>query len=419
MESKSAIPPAIPAVDFATALKVHLKIGLLSFGGPAGQIALMQQEIVERRAWVSAASFDRGLSFAMMLPGPEAQQLATWLGWRLHGIAGGLAAGLAFILPGAGLMIGLAWLAAAQGDAPLVAAVFAGVQPVVIALVLAAMGKIGGRALKTPAHWALAAAAFAALYLLGLPFPLIVALAALAGLVIARDDPGQAMRTGPGPWRHFAVVAGVTAALVVAVFATVALTLGRDPYQDVAELFTTAAFVTFGGAYAVLPFVAENAVEQYHWLDAAQMLNGLAIAEATPGPLILVNTYAGFFAGWSASGTGAAGATTAALATFYTFAPSFMLILAFAPVVERVQNVAWARRALAGVSAAVVGVILNLALYLAEASFFPSGLDAPEWAKLGLFAAALVLVFRLRAGMPALVGLGVAAGLGLGLAGVL
>ena len=418
MDPKSAIPE----VDFATALKVHLKIGLLSFGGPAGQIALMQHEIVERRGWVAAASFDRGLSFAMMLPGPEAQQLATWLGWRLHGVIGGLAAGLAFILPGAALMIGLAWLAAAKGDVPMVAAVFAGVQPAVIALVLAAMGKIGGRALKTPAHWALAVAAFAGLYLLGLPFPLIVALAAVAGLVIAKDDPGQTGgATTPGLWRHFAVVAGVTAALVVAVFATVALTLGRNPFQDVAELFTTAAFVTFGGAYAVLPFVAENAVEQYGWLSAAQMLNGLAIAEATPGPLILVNTYAGFFAGWSTpgsgGGTGAAGALTAALATFYTFAPSFMLILAFAPVVERVQNVAWARRALAGVSAAVVGVILNLALYLAEASFFPSGLDAPEWAKLGLFAAALLLVFRFKVGMLALVGFGVAAGLAFGLLG--
>jgi chromate transporter len=419
METESESPP----VDFATALKVHLKIGLLSFGGPAGQIALMQQEIVEQRRWVSTQSFDRGLSFAMMLPGPEAQQLATYLGWRLHGVAGGLAAGLAFILPGAALMIGLAWLAAAKGDVPLVAAVFAGVQPVVIALVLAAMLKIGGRALKTPAHWALAVAAFTGLYLFGLPFPLIVALAAAAGLAMAKDDPGQqaAPATGPGLWRHFAAVAGVTALLAGAVFLAVSLMLGRDPYQDVAELFTTAAFVTFGGAYAVLPFVAENAVGKYGWLDAAQMLNGLAIAaqmlnglaiaEATPGPLILVNTYAGFFAGWSASATGAAGATTAALATFYTFAPSFMLILAFAPVVEGVQNVAWARRALAGVSAAVVGVILNLALYLAEAAFLPIGPAQPEWAKLALFVAALVLVFRLRAGMLALVGFGVAAGL--------
>jgi len=199
----------------------------------------------------------------------------------------------------------------------------------------------------------------------------------------------------------------------------VAAAFGRDPYQDVAELFTTAAFVTFGGAYAVLPFVAESAVGHYHWLDAQQMLNGLAIAEATPGPLILVNTYAGFFAGWSATGSGTTGALTAALATFYTFAPSFMLILAFAPAVERIQNVPWARRALAGVSAAVVGVVLNLALYLAEAAFFPSGLAEPHWIKLALFAAALVMVFRYHAGMLALVGFGVAAGLALGLLGLL
>jgi len=405
------------APDFVEAFKVHLKIGLLSFGGPAGQIALMQHEIVERRGWVPSPAFDRGLAFAMMLPGPEAQQLATWLGWRLHGIAGGLAAGLAFILPGAAFMILLAWVAAAHGEVPLVAAVFAGVQPVVIALVLAAMKKIGGRALKGPAYWALALAAFAGLYIARLPFPLIVALAAVAGLAVARDEPAQTASAGPGFRRHFALVTGVTAVLVAGVFVFVATTLGRDPYQDVAELFTTAAFVTFGGAYAVLPFVAESAVEQYRWLDAAQMLNGLAIAEATPGPLILVNTYAGFFAGWSDAGTGGAGTLTAALATFYTFAPSFMLILAFAPAVERIQNVPWARRALAGVSAAVVGVILNLALYLAEAAFFPSGPAEPEWIKLGLFAVALVLVFRLKAGMLALVAFGVAAGLVFGLLG--
>ncbi|HSF93666.1 MAG TPA: chromate efflux transporter [Thermohalobaculum sp.] len=402
---------------FAEALKIHVKIGLLSFGGPAGQIALMQQEIVERRGWVAPRAFDRGLAFSMMLPGPEAQQLATWLGWRLHGTAGGLAAGLAFILPGAALMIVLAWLAAAKGHIPLVAAVFAGVQPVVIALVLGAMLKIGRRALKGPAHWVLAGAAFVGLFALGLPFPLIVALAGIAGLAIAKDEPGPPAEAGAGLWRHFALVAGISVALIAAVFVLVAMTLGTEPYRDVAELFTTAALVTFGGAYAVLPFVADSAVEHYHWLDAAQMLNGLAIAEATPGPLILVNTYAGFFAGWSASGTGAAGALTAALATFYTFAPSFMLILAFAPAVERIQNVAWARRALAGVSAAVVGVILNLAIYLAEAAFFPAGLAEPEIAKLALFAVALVMVFRLHTGMLALVGFGVASGLVLGLLG--
>lgn len=405
------------AVSFAEAVRVHVRIGLLSFGGPAGQIALMSHEIVEGRRWVAPATFDRGLSFAMMLPGPEAQQLATFLGWKLHGVAGGLAAGLAFVLPGAALMILLAWVAAAHGEVPLVAAVFAGVQPVVIALVLGAMLKIGRRALTARAHWALAAAAFLGLHVAGLPFPLIVALAAAAGLLISKDGAGAQAESAPGLGRHALRVVGVTAALVAGVFALVAVTLGRDPFQDVAELFLTAAFVTFGGAYAVLPFVAESAVETYGWLTPTQMLNGLAIAEATPGPLILVNTYAGFFAGWTTLGTASAGALTAMLATFYTFAPSTMLMLAFAPAVERIQNVPWARRALAGVSAAVVGVILNLALYLAEAAFLPAGFAEPEWAKLALFAVALVLVFRLHAGMLTLVGFGVAAGLGLGLIG--
>ncbi len=409
--------PAASPVSFAEAARVHVRIGLLSFGGPAGQIALMQQEIVERRRWVAPAAFDRGLSFSMMLPGPEAQQLATFLGWKLHGVMGGLAAGLAFVLPGAALMILLAWIAAAHGEVPLVAAVFAGVQPVVIALVLGAMLKIGRRALTARAHWALAGAAFLGLYAAGLPFPLIVALAAVAGLLITKEAPGEHADSAPGFHRHALRVVGATAALVAAVFALVTLTLGTEPYADVAELFLTAAFVTFGGAYAVLPFVADNAVETYRWLTAAEMLNGLAIAEATPGPLILVNTYAGFFAGWTTLGTAAAGVLTAALATFYTFAPSTMLMLAFAPAVERIQNVPWARRALAGISAAVVGVILNLALYLAEAAFLPAGLAEPEWAKLALFAVALYLVFRREAGMLTLVGFGVAAGLGLGLTG--
>jgi chromate transporter len=407
----------VPLVSFAEAVRLHVKIGLLSFGGPAGQIALMSHEFVEGRRWVAPSTFDRGLSFAMMLPGPEAQQLATFLGWKLHGVAGGLAAGLAFVLPGAALMILLAWVAAAHGGVPLVAAVFAGVQPVVIALVLGAMLKIGRRALTARAHWALAAAAFLGLHVAGLPFPLIVALAAAAGLLISKDGAGTHTDSAPGLGRHALRVVGVTAVLVTGVFGVVAATLGRDPFQDVAELFLTAAFVTFGGAYAVLPFVAESAVETYGWLTPTQMLNGLAIAEATPGPLILVNTYAGFFAGWTTLGTAWAGALAAMLATFYTFAPSTMLMLAFAPAVERIQNVPWARRALAGVSAAVVGVILNLALYLAEAAFLPAGIAEPEWAKLVLFAVALVLVFRLHAGMLTLVGFGVAAGLGLGLLG--
>ncbi|MEM9045588.1 MAG: chromate efflux transporter [Pseudomonadota bacterium] len=401
------------------AIPVWIKIGLLSFGGPAGQIALMQDEVVTRRGWVPSASFDRGLAFSMMLPGPEAQQLATWLGWRLHGLIGGIIAGLAFIVPGAALMIGLAWIAAAHGDVPIIAALFAGVQPVVIALVLMAMGKIAGRALKSPIAWALAVAAFASLSLLGVPFPVVVALAAIAGLLMPSAsevaEPAETTRV----LGHAAVTLAISAGIILAVFIAVRVAAGADPFDDVAQLFTTAALVTFGGAYAVLPFVADQAVETYGWLSPAAMLNGLAIAEATPGPLILVNTYAGYFAGWTGPGSAATAAFSGALATFYTFAPSFGLILAFAPAVEQIHAIPWARKALAGISAAVVGVIANLAVYLAEAAFLPSGLEDPEWVKIVLFAIALGLVFVAKISALPLIGFGLAAGAGLHIIGLL
>ena len=296
-------------------LPVYLKIGLLSFGGPAGQIALMQEECVTRRGWIGQEQFQRGLSIAMVLPGPEAQQLATWIGWRLGGMRGGLAAGLAFILPGAALMIGLAAVAANWGEVPLVQAIFTGVQPVVLLIVLRALRAIAGKALAGPVDWALAGGAFIGLWGLGLPFPLIVALAAgfgcLRGCGRAADPAGPPAPPGRGGVMPL-IIGGV---LVLAVWLTIRLSLGAAPFDDIASLFTSAAFVSFGGAYALLPYVADRAVETYGWLDAAQMLNGLALAEATPGPLILVNTYAGYFAGHGAG----QGWLTALLATFYTF----------------------------------------------------------------------------------------------------
>ncbi|NNU81580.1 chromate efflux transporter [Halovulum dunhuangense] len=401
------------------AIGVYVKIGLLSFGGPAGQIALMQDEIVDRRGWVSPEDFRRGLSVAMVLPGPEAQQLATWLGWRLHGVRGGMAAGLAFILPGAALMILLAWVAAAKGSVPLVAALFYGIQPAVLVIVARALRMLAGRTLKQPADWALASLAFLGIWALGLPFPLIVALAALAGLFLAPSapaGPSSAARFGLG---HVLPTLGIGLGLIALVWGLVRVTLGPDPHDGVATLFTSAAFVSFGGAYALLPYVAERAVETYGWLSAAQMLNGLAIAEATPGPLILVNTYAGFFAGWSADGTAAAGATTAVLATFYTFAPSFMLILAVAPFVAAVEGMPLLRRALAGVSAAVVGVVLNLAVYLGTAALLPAGWLAPEWPKVALLALFAAAAMRRPWPMHVLVIAGALAGIGLHFAGLI
>lgn len=411
--STQSISPPETKPHLSNAVPVWVRIGLLSFGGPAGQIALMQDEVVSRKGWVPAESFDRGLAFSMMLPGPEAQQLATWLGWRLHGLTGGLIAGLCFILPGAALMILLGWLAAAHGDVPVIAAIFAGVQPVVIALVLAAMGKIAGRALKGTVQWVLAGLAFLALSVAGIPFPLVVLSAGLAGFLMPVDGDAGEQPEAPPFLRNAIRTLGSVAVLIAIVFLTVRMVFGPEPFDDVAALFTTAALVTFGGAYAVLPFVADQAVESYGWLDAASMLNGLAIAEATPGPLILVNTYAGYFAGWSTTGGSGIGVVTALLATFYTFAPSFALILAFAPVVERLHSIPWVRRALSGISAAVVGVIANLAVYLGEAAFLPTGLADPEWVKIGLFALALALVFRVKIDTLKLVGFGIIAGIAL------
>ncbi len=393
------------------ALPVYVKIGLLSFGGPAGQIALMNEEISGRRNWVTGDAFQRGLNVAMLLPGPEAQQLATWLGWRLHGIWGGLAAGLAFILPGAALMMLLAWVAAAWGEVPIVNAVFYGVQPAVLIIVAIALVRIARRALSSPVHWVLAFAAFAGIWGFGLPFPIIVGLAAVAGLFLPGSDTGPAPATALHRGRLFLTIA-VSMSAVFLVWLGIRLTFGSTPYDGVAELFTSAAFVSFGGAYALLPYVADHAVDTYHWLSASQMLNGLAIAEATPGPLILVNVYAGFFAGWPIG----ASVLTAALACFYTFAPSFMLILAVAPYVEAVQRSSWIRRALAGVSAAVVGVIANLAVYLGEAALFPHGFEAPEWPKIALLLCFAAVSVFFRPSVLTMVGLG--AGLGLALLAV-
>lgn len=405
----AAAEPEAPG-GWSTALPLYLKIGLLSFGGPAGQIALMQDELVKRRGWVDEAAFQRGLNVSMLLPGPEAQQLATWLGWRLHGLPGGLAAGLSFILPGAGLMVILAWISAAYGETRWLSAVFYGIQPAVLVIVALALWRLAKRALTGPMAWALAGLAFLGIYALGLPFPLIVALAALAGMALPAvaqpEGSDGAAHPAAGHFWRMLLAGGL---LVVAVWVLVRAIAGPGPFDEVAELFTTAAFVTFGGAYAVLPFVADRAVESYGWLTPAEMLNGLAIAEATPGPLILVNVYAGFFAGWP-DGAGP-GAAAAALACFYTFAPSFAMILAVAPYVEAVQRIRWIRQALAGVSAAVVGVVLNLTVYLGEAALIPAAGEAVPWPKLILLLGFALLALWRDPPMTQKVVLGAGAGL--------
>jgi len=407
---------------FAEAARYWIKLGFMSFGGPAGQIAMMQTECVDKRGWINQGAFLRGLNYSMLLPGPEAQQLAAYIGWRLHGTAGALFAGAAFFIPGCALMIVLAWVAAAYGGEGAVAAIFDGIKPVVVAIVIAAVYRIGRKTCHGPVPLVLALAAFAALQFTATPFPVVVLAAGVLGIAIARiapnaltqghgtpptDDNGAA-HTRPSAIRRLARITVVfTVALVVPSALTVAA-FGTEPFVDVIKLFTTAAFVTFGGAYAVLPFVADAGVNTYQWLSGDDMLNGLALAETTPGPLILVTTYVGFFAGWNNGGL-ASGIVSALLTTYVTFLPSFYLIIAGAPYVESIQRFAWARNALSAITAAVVGVILSLAIFLGRAAFFEQ--SDVQWVAVAAAAVALVLLVTNKIGIPLLVALGAAFGL--------
>lgn len=413
--------------SFKEALRFWFWLGCVSFGGPAGQIALMQQELVDRRRWIDGTRFLHGLNFAMLLPGPEAQQLATYIGWRLHGVAGGLAAGGLFVLPGALVLLVLSWLAAEHGDLAWVAALFDGVKPVVIAIIAASVWRLGRRTLKGPAALALAIVAFLGLYLGHLPFPAIIAAAALIGYAMARagwplftaaghgvadddyiPDDGPADRSAGRLLR----LALLFVLLLTVPVGLLLMLLGVKPWADIANLFTTAAFVTFGGAYAVLPFIAERAVETYHWLTPADMLNGLALAESTPGPLILVTQYVGFFAGWNHPGALpplAAGILGGVLTTYVTFLPCFFFIFAGAPYVEWLIHHKPAAGALAAVSAAVVGVILNLAVWLGVQVLWPGRPDLFAWTLAG---AGLLALLRWKWPVHWLVLAGAAAGLG-------
>lgn len=420
MDATSTEPAApadtpAPRIPLRTALPVFLRIGLLSFGGPAGQIALMHDELVLARRWADEGSFRRGLNVAMLLPGPEAHQLVTFLGWRIAGTPGGLLAGLCFILPGAVLMLGLACAAAAWGGLPLLRALFAGMQPAVVVVVLMATLRLARHSLPGWPHRAVAAAAFLAIFAAGLPFPLVIALAALAGFLLPAPPAPPAAAAPAPPLRRPLRLLALWAAGIALVWLALRLLLGPEPWDGLAAVFLPAALVTFGGAYAVLPWIAERAVEVQGWLGPGEMLNGLALAESTPGPLILVNMYAGFFAGWP--GGAAAGLAAGLIAGLYTFAPSFAMILAAAPYVDALQRAPHARRALAGVSAAVVGVVLNLAVWLGLHAIFPGGLLAPDGPKLALLLLLGAWALARRPPMTRLLAAGAAAGLLLHLAG--
>jgi chromate transporter len=435
-----------PFPSFAEALRVWLRIGLLSFGGPAAQIAVMHREVVEQRHWVSDARFLHALNFCMLLPGPEAQQLATYLGWLMHGVRGGLAAGLLFILPGAAVMLALSIIYATLGDVPIVAALFFGLKCAVLVLVVEALIKVAKRALKGPVPVALAVAAFAALALFNVPFPLVVLAALAIGFALPSAFSGGghgAAKDGPPALLDAAIAADperiprmAGAARRAGLFALalwlwpVVLLMGYGVYGDIAWFFSKLAVVTFGGAYAVLAYAAQEAVEHYQWLSAPEMLAGLGLAETTPGPLILVLQFVGFLAGYRADGVwgGIAGSV---LTLWVTFAPCFAWIFLGAPFVERLHAAPRLKGALGAVTAAVVGVIANLALWFGlrvifrdvqVSSFGPIRIDLPVVASLDPAALALaifaaVLLFPMKQGLARSLGFTAIAGLVLKFAG--
>jgi chromate transporter len=398
------------------AFRFWLKLGFISFGGPAGQIAIMHREVVESRRWVEERDFMQALNVCMLLPGPEALQLAIWLGWRLHGTAGGIVAGLCFILPSMAILLGLSFVYALHGDLPLVAAGLAGLKATVIALIVQALLRIGRRALAQPVHWALAVAAFVLVAGRLAPFPLVLAGAALAGLLVggwqgARREPAP---QAAFPWRTLA--AGLVLWAIPAV-AVVAAAGPQSIHAAVYRFFTSAALLTFGGAYAILAWVNQQAVEVHGWVSQADAIAGLALAETTPGPLIMVLQFIGFMAGWHGSGGAAGPATVAALlASWATFLPAFVIILVSAPYVLRLSENRRLGAALAGITAAVVGVIASLALAFGRSVLLPAGFAAPDWGAIAIATLAFAALQWTRIDALSVIAGGLVAGLALGLA---
>ena len=366
-----------PSIAFIDLLWVFARIGLLSFGGPAGQIALMHRELVDERKWIAEEDFLHALNFCHLLPGPEAQQLATWIGWRLHGWRGGLAAGLLFVIPGALIILALSVLYAIAANLSWVEALFLGVKAAVLAIVVQALLRIAGRALDTGLKRALAAAAFIGLFLFDLPFPLIVLGSSVIGMLVAAWRPdllalkaGKASEVLPErPWRSTILSVALWSAVWAAPMLLIALTLGQDHVLwEIGAFFSQLAIVTFGGAYAVLAYMAQEAVQGFGWLRPGEMADGLGLAETTPGPLILVTQFVGYLAAFRAPepfSPFVAGLLGAGLTTWVTFAPCFMWIFAFAPWIDRLGNAVRLQGGLAAVTAAVVGVIANLTAWFA------------------------------------------------------
>lgn len=423
---------SVRKVSFAEAFRFWVKLGFISFGGPAGQISIMHRELVERRRWLSEERFLHALNYCMMLPGPEAQQLAVYIGWLMHRVWGGIVAGAFFVLPSIFILLTLSYIYAAFGNVSAVAAALNGFKPVVVAIVIEAVLKIGKRALKRRAHFFIAAAAFVAIYFLHVPFPLIVIAAALTGLVGSRfwahiftvKPKTPEIQTGADtkknkklplviddqapPPPHILpsrarTIRTLTAGLILWAIPFLAITLWLGSSSILVQeygFFTTAALVTFGGAYAVLGYVTQTAVGSYGWITQAQAVDGLALAETTPGPLIMVLQFVGFMAVWN----NFAGEHLlfyailgALLTTYVTFLPSFIFIFVGAPYIESLRGNENLTGALTGITAAVVGVILNLALVFGAAVIFPNGFSGGiEWFAAVLTLAAFIALYRFK-----------------------
>jgi chromate transporter len=425
-------------VSFAEAFRFWVKLGFISFGGPAGQIAIMHHELVERRSWLSEERFLHALNYCMLLPGPEAQQLAIYIGWLLHRTIGGLVAGACFVIPSIFVLLALSYIYAAYGNVPAVAGILAGFKPIVVAIVVEAIIKIGRRALKGPAHFAIAIAAFIAIYFLHVPFPLIVLAAGIIGFsgprvlpslfaaksfeakkasgrnsslkeihaetasasTVIDDQAPPPAHTHPSGMRALKVA---TVGLVLWLLPFLALIAWRGRgglHVQEYSFFTHAALVTFGGAYAVLAYVTQAAAGSYGWISHSQAIDGLALAETTPGPLIMVLQFIGFMAGWNNPGNmgQTASAVTGALVTTYTtFLPCFIFIFLGAPYTEVLRGNKNLTSALSGVTAAVVGVILNLALFFGLAVIWPKGWEGEiNWFAAAMSLAAFIAICRLK-----------------------
>lgn len=433
------MPPT--PVSFTEALKFWFKLGCISFGGPAGQIAIMHRELVEQRRWISEKRFLHALNYCMLLPGPEAQQLATYIGWLLHRTWGGVAAGALFVLPSLFILIGLSWVYVAFGAVPWVAGLLYGIKPAVAALVVQAVHRIGSKTLKKPATapilWAVAATSFVALYIFAVPFPAIVLGAALVGWWGSKFAPGQFSgggghgaaktdKSGHSPAlidddtptppharfrksRLLTVLAVGAALWLLPMLALVAWSGWHSALAQMGWFFTKAALLTFGGAYAVLPYVYQGAVEQFGWLTGTQMIDGLALGETTPGPLIMVVAFVGFVGGWGQAVLGPdalflGAALAATVVTWFTFLPSFIFILAGGPLVESTHGKLHFTAPLTAITAAVVGVIASLALFFIAHITYPTGASGtfpynPDWAALLLALAAGVALMRFKLGV--------------------